>query len=473
MHREISHGDQNFEQESRLSLYLLTGLLGLLLAADLYPGFARWVGGWGPKLPTYSNEFYGYRNAFALLAAVLGGACALYGSLDALFAGRVGADLALALACVAAMLLREPLVAAEIVFIGMVGECLESVTFERTQRAVRRSSTSFRTERWRLRDGQEERVLVSELQVGDRVVVKPGGGVPVDGVVLDGRSAVDVSALTGESLPVDKGPGDEVLAGSLNQFGALTVEARRVAEQTVAGRVIELTAKALKDKAPLERNADRLARYFLPAVLGLALLTFVGAMVIHGGNWFRPADSQKLTLGEAARLSAYPALSVLVVACPCALILATPAAVIAALGGSPAPASSSRAARPWNGWRRSTPSPSTRPARSPRAGLKSATSCRCPPLAKKGTVPRKKGDSPLFRRPTTCCAPPPVRSGAASTFSPGSCCRKRVGVTFRWNRARSSSPTPAPASRRRRSRGRSSSAMPACFRKRGSRWRRR
>ena len=96
--------------------------------------------------------------------------------------------------------------------------------------------------------------------------------------------------------------------------------------------MLALTAQALKDKAPLERTADKLARYFLPAVLGLAALTFLVGMMIHGANWFRPADSTKLTLGEAARLSAYPALSVLVVACPCALILATPAAVIAALG---------------------------------------------------------------------------------------------------------------------------------------------
>ena len=330
MHREISHTDPNFEQESRLSLYLLTALIGLLLAADLWPMFARWVGGSGPKLPVYSNDVYGYR--LALLAALLGGVRVLYGSLDALFAGRVGADLALALACVAAILLKEPLVAAEIVFIGMIGECLESITFERTQRALRALVEVFPRRCWRLRDGQEERVLTSELQVGDKVVVKPGGRVPVDGVVLDGRSAVDVSALTGESLPLDRGPGDEILAGSLNQFGALTIEAKRVAQQTVAGRVIELTAKALKDKAPLERTADKLARYFLPAVLGLAAITFLVGMMIYGGNWFRPSNSPKLTLGESARLSAYPALSVLVVACPCALILATPAAVIAALG---------------------------------------------------------------------------------------------------------------------------------------------
>jgi Cu+-exporting ATPase len=330
MHREISHADGAFEQESRSALYLLTALLGLLLAADLWPTLARWIAGWGPSLPTWSNEPYGYR--IALLAAVLGGARTLYGSLDSLFQGRIGADLALAIACVAAILLKEPLVAAEIVFIGMVGECLEGVTFERTQRAIRRLVEVCPRRCWRLRDGREERVLASELQPGDRVVVKPGGRVPADGVVLEGRSAVDVSALTGESLPADKGPGDEVLAGSLNQFGALTIEARRVAEHTVVGRVIEMTARALKDKAPLERAADRLARYFLPAVLALATLTFLACLAAQLGNWFRPADAARLRFWEAARLAAYPALSVLVVACPCALILATPAAVIAALG---------------------------------------------------------------------------------------------------------------------------------------------
>jgi Cu+-exporting ATPase len=329
MHREISHADQRLGQESRLPLYLLTGLLGLLLAADLWPVFARWVATWGPSLPTWPNEVGGYR--IALVAAVLGGARVLYGSIDALLAGRVGADLALAIACVAAILVREPLVAAEIVFIGLLGEVLEGVTFERTQRAIRSLVEVWPRRCWRLRDGREERVLVGELRVGDRVVVKPGGRVPADGVVLEGRSAVDVSALTGESLPVDKGPGDEVLAGSLNQFGVLTLEARRVGEQTVVGRVIEMTVRALQDKAPIERTADRLARYFLPVVLGLAAVTFVVGLLWHAGPWARSADA-RLSLGEAVRLSVYPALSVLVVACPCALILATPAAVIAALG---------------------------------------------------------------------------------------------------------------------------------------------
>src|SRR5207253_7021643 len=227
----------------------------------------------------------------AMIAAVIGGARVLYTSLQGVFEGRIGADVAIAIACAAAILIREPLVAAEIVFIGMVGECLESLTFERTQRAIRHLVEIFPRRCWLLRDGQEIRVATSELRVGDRIVVKPGGRVPVDGVVVEGRSALDVSALTGESMPVDKGVGDEVLAGSLNQFGALTVEARRVADQTVAGRVVELTARALKDKAPLERTADRLARFFLPAVLLLAALTFLGNLVWYMAPLFRAADA--------------------------------------------------------------------------------------------------------------------------------------------------------------------------------------
>jgi Cu+-exporting ATPase len=328
MHREISHTDSAFAQERNLSLYLLTALLGLLIGLDLWPRLVAWLG-WSALSP-WSQDIYGYR--IALFAAVLGGARILYTSLEGLFEGKVGADVALAIACIAAILLNEPLVAAEVVFIGMVGECLESFTFERTRRAIRKIVEVFPRRCWLLRDGQEVRVFTHELQVGDRVVVKPGGRIPVDGVVVNGRSAVDTSALTGETLPVDRGPGNEVLAGSLNQFGALTIDARRVAEHTVAGRVIELTARALKDKPVLERTADRLARYFLPAVLGLAALTLLGGLLYHGTTLFRPAGTVRLGLGQALRLSVYPALSVLVVACPCALILATPAAIIAALG---------------------------------------------------------------------------------------------------------------------------------------------
>ncbi|MBM3979422.1 MAG: cation-translocating P-type ATPase family protein [Planctomycetes bacterium] len=329
MHREISTVDDPFRSESPLALYLLTAVVGALLGADLWPVVAGWLKGQGVETYSWARDASGFR--YALFAAVIGGARVLYTSLEALFEGRVGSDLALAIACLAAIVLKEPVVAAEVVFIGLVGECLEALTFARTQNALGKLAELFPQRCWVLRDGAEVRTYTADLIVGDKVVAKPGGRVPVDGVVTDGRSAVDASAITGESLPVDKGPGDAVLAGSIVQHGALTVEAQKVAKDTVAGQVIALTAQALKDKAPLERYADRLARYFLPLVVVLALATFASnfAYQYYGTP---PQGFPKPGARAAARVAAYPALAVLVVACPCALILATPAAVIAALG---------------------------------------------------------------------------------------------------------------------------------------------
>jgi Cu+-exporting ATPase len=330
MHREISHADEAFTPRSNGSLYLLTALVAVLVGLDVWP----WLAGHF-ALPTWSNEInlvrfgFPFNPSYGLLAAMIGGIRASMTALDGLFEGRIRADLALAIAVIAAILIGAPLVGAEVVLIGLVGECLEGLTFARTQQAVRKLVEVFPRRCWLLRDGQEVRVRTEELKPGDRVVVKPGARVPADGVVHEGRSAVDTSALTGEPLPVDRGPGDAVLAGSINQFGALTIEVRKVAEQTVAGRVIELTAKALKDKAPVERTADRLARYFLPVVLGLAALTFLVSLVLYWVPALRPAAADRLGMWKVVL---YPTLSVLVVSCPCALILATPAAVIAALG---------------------------------------------------------------------------------------------------------------------------------------------
>lgn len=329
MHREISHSDVAFSEESNWPLYLLTGFLAALLALDVLPrlDWAIFVG-WPRDLGAVGNV----RVTFAMLAAIVGGARVVYAALQGLFEGKIGADVAIAVAFLAAVLIQEWLVAAEVVFIGMVGECLEAFTFDRTKRAIRKIVEVFPTRCWLLVAGKEERVFTKDLKVGDHVVVKPGGKIPVDGVVLDGRSAVDTSALTGESWPIDKGPGDEVLAGSINHNGALIIEAKRVADKTIAGRVIEITAKALKDKSSIERTADRLARLFLPIVLGIAAVTFLACLIYFTTGWFRPANAPRVGLRQAMTFAVYPTLSVLVVACPCALILATPAAVIAALG---------------------------------------------------------------------------------------------------------------------------------------------
>lgn len=329
MHRELSQADLTFGTPRLGGVSFLTALVGFFLARDLWPLLADSLNsmlGW--ELPTLDRKFYDYR--YALIGAVLGGARVLYNGLDSLLAGKTGADLAVAIACIAAILLGEPLVAIEVVFIGLVGELLEAVAFYRSQRGIRSLVEVFPRKCWLLKDGQEIPVETRTLKVGDRVLIKPGKKTPVDGIVIEGYSTVDTSPLTGESVPVEVKPHDEILAGCINQTGALIVEARKVGEQSVAGQVIELTARALKDKPTLERQADRYARYFLPVVLGLALLTFLAHLIYYSGPIRNPVD--RLPLGAAARLAAYPTLSVLVVACPCALLLATPAAVMATLG---------------------------------------------------------------------------------------------------------------------------------------------
>jgi Cu+-exporting ATPase len=174
-----------------------------------------------------------------------------------------------------------------------------------------------------LRNGEEAEIPADSLTVGDLVVVRPGERIPVDGTVIEGRSAVDEAVLTGEGLPVDKGEGDSVYTGTFNQFGVLQVRADRVGSETTLGQVVRLLENAQRNPSPLERAADRYARLFLPAVLSAAALVFLGTNAVRLWSW-ASAD------GSFPAIDVMPTLAVLVVACPCALVLATPAAVLAA-----------------------------------------------------------------------------------------------------------------------------------------------
>ncbi len=307
-HHHTAH-DHDHAAELR-TLVATTVVVGVLIVADFL------LATWGEA----------YRRPFGvspmLLAAIIGGGRVVYLALAALFEGRIGADIALAVACVAAAVMREYFVAAEVVFIALVGECLEALTFDRAQRAITRL-LEYRPRTARvLRDDQEVEIAAEALAIGDVLVIRPGERIAADGKVLRGRSAVDQAVLTGESLPVDKGEGDQVFTGTVNQFGRLEVEAERVGEETTLGRVIRLLAEARRNRSPLERTADRYARLFLPAVLIAATVVFLGTNLSGLWNWGRT--------GAIPRIDVNPALAVLVVACPCSLILATPAAVLAA-----------------------------------------------------------------------------------------------------------------------------------------------
>jgi len=210
-------------------------------------------------------------------------------------------------------------VAAAIITLVLLGEWLELRARGRTSSAIRQLlGLAPKTARRIRRDGVEEDIPLSELAVGDRVRIRPGEKVPVDGRIEDGRSAFDESMLTGEPLPVDKGPGDRVIGATINQTGSVLVIAERVGAGSLLSQIVELVAQAQRSRAPLQRLADAVAAWFVPAVIAIAVITFIVW-------WF---------FGPEPRL-AYAlvnAVAVLIIACPCALGLATPISIMVASG---------------------------------------------------------------------------------------------------------------------------------------------
>lgn len=172
------------------------------------------------------------------------------------------------------------------------------------------------------RDGTQKTVRLSEVVKGDIVIVKQGDSLPVDGIILSGNSFIDKSAITGESLPAEVGPGEFVTSASVNKGNVLRIRAEKVGEDTVLSKIIKMVREAGSSKAPIEKTVDKIAGIFVPVVLGVAALTFAVWMILWG------TDAVAVTVPEILSMS----ISVLVISCPCALGLATPVAVMAATG---------------------------------------------------------------------------------------------------------------------------------------------
>ncbi len=198
----------------------------------------------------------------------------------------------------------------------MLGRYLEHRSKGKTGEAIQKLMELAPENATILVDGEQRVIDASEVKVGDIILVKPGEKLPVDGVVTSGHSAIDESLLTGESIPVDKGEGSEVYAATLNTTGALQYRASKVGSDTALANIIALVQQAQGSKAPIARVADKISGVFVPIVMGIALLTFIGWMVA----------------GAAFDLAILRAVSVLVIACPCALGLATPIAIMVASG---------------------------------------------------------------------------------------------------------------------------------------------
>jgi Cd2+/Zn2+-exporting ATPase len=269
----------------------------------------------------------------------------LKGIRSLLLAGRVTIDLLMSIAAVGALLIGETGEAATVVLLFTFGEALESYAADRARDSLRSLLTLSPDRAVQLRpcvdcdehlgrDGysggpcpycgrHEVSMPVDQLTIGDIVLVRPGERIPVDGRVTAGVSSVNQASITGESLPVNKAPGDEVLAGTVNGEGVLEVEVTRVFSDSTISRMIRLVEQAQSQRAPVERFVDRFARWYTPAVVGLAVLLAAIPPLMFGAPFLNMPDGTRGWL--------YRALALLIVACPCALVISTPVTVVSAL----------------------------------------------------------------------------------------------------------------------------------------------
>jgi Cu+-exporting ATPase len=208
--------------------------------------------------------------------------------------------------------------AAVITTLVLLGQLLEAKARSRTGQAIKALLSLAAKAAHRVRDGREEEILVDEIQKGDVLRVRPGEKVPIDGVIIEGRSNIDESMITGESMPVSKGADEKVIGATVNQTGSFLMRAERIGSETMLAQIVEMVAEAQRSRAPIQKLADTVSGYFVPAVVAIAVLTFTVWSI------FGPAPAMAYALVNAV--------SVLIIACPCALGLATPMSIMVGVG---------------------------------------------------------------------------------------------------------------------------------------------
>ena len=287
----------NVRAERRREVLVLALAPAMILALILTSwGLAHWhIGPW------YLNA------AVALAGMLLGGVPRFITGFKDAFRGKITVNVFVTVALAVTVAVGEFRPAAVIIFIMAVVGALESYTLDKTRRAIRDLLRLAPTTATVRRDGVEVTVPAAELQVGDIVVVRPGERIPVDGVVTAGAGAVNQAPITGESMPVEKAVGSDVFAGTLNETGRLDVRTVKCGSDTTLARIVHLVEEAQETKAPIQTMADRFTVWFFPTVMLLAMIAY-----------FTSGDLKV-------------AVSVLLVACPCAFAIATPSAVSAGI----------------------------------------------------------------------------------------------------------------------------------------------
>src|SRR5437667_1564355 len=208
--------------------------------------------------------------------------------------------------------------AAVITALVLLGQLLEAKARSRTGQAIKALLGLAAKTAHQIRDGEEREISADEIQKGDVLRVRPGEKVPIDGAIIEGRSYIDESMITGESMPVSKGVGEKVIGATVNQTGSFLMRAERIGSETLLAQIVPMVAEAQRNRAPIQKLADRVSGYFVPAVISIAVITFVVWSIIG------PPPAMAYALVNAV--------SVLIIACPCALGLATPMSIMVGVG---------------------------------------------------------------------------------------------------------------------------------------------
>ena len=288
-----------------LAGFPMTIVAGVFLLLDLVPHLMEEFGGGPARL-----SFLPFDPAWATI--VISGIPLLYLAVWRLIhnpgISKISSALLICIAMFAAIAIGDLFAAGEVVFIMAIGALLEEATTDRAKKGLKKLISLAPEKGRRLRDGKEEMIPAEEIRQGDLLRILPGERIPVDGIIVSGETSVDQSVMTGESLPVDKGPGEEVYCGTINRFGSIDISATKVGENSSLQKLIRMVQEAEDKQAPMQRIADKVASWLVPVALLIAICSYV-----FTGN-------------------IVTAVTVLVVFCPCALVLATPTAIMAAIG---------------------------------------------------------------------------------------------------------------------------------------------
>ena len=283
----------------------MTMVAGAFLLLDLIPHLTEEFGG-----TTVQLSFLPFDPAWVTI--IISGIPLLYLAIWRMIhnpgISKISSALLICIAMFAAIAIGDLFAAGEVVFIMAIGALLEEATTNRAKKGLKKLIRLAPTKGRRLKDGKEEMISAEEIRQGDILRILPGETIPVDGTIINGETSVDQSVMTGESLPVDKGVGEEVFCGTINRFGSIDISATKVGENSSLQKLIHMVQDAENKQAPMQRIADRVASWLVPVALLIAILSY-----IFTGN-------------------IVTAVTVLVVFCPCALVLATPTAIMAAIG---------------------------------------------------------------------------------------------------------------------------------------------